>query len=135
LRAEVEMQNLEAGPELDLAVIQQVLGWERTHGWNIPEWGCREGWHDPKRHPKEGGPLVGPDFSPSTDIAAAWRVVEKIHSRALTVEIEAHHDGETAVKVMGYLDGDLHGWVEFPPVWAKTASEAICRAALAAFAR
>ena len=63
------MIDMKPGPELDALVAERVMGWEARQG----VLGCEV--------PPRGVPLgMGgwPTWSPSTDIAAAWEVVEKL---------------------------------------------------------
>ena len=62
--------------ELDALVAEKVMGWERRGGAWVPE-----KWDDPSSLPP-GVITTQPHFyfwKPSTDIAAAWMVVEKMN--------------------------------------------------------
>lgn len=63
-------------------------------------------------------------FRPSTDIAAAWEVVEKMSEQWPQYQLAKIEDGWS---VMWGFDG--YGW---PEATGKTAPEAICKAALLA---
>jgi hypothetical protein len=74
-----EILSMEAGRELDALVAEQVMGWKReTYSFN--------NWRDGKVESMELSGLMGPDGLRevdqfpfySTDIAAAWEVVEKL---------------------------------------------------------
>jgi len=77
------MTTHKAGPELDTLIAEKVMGWEVVAQY-------------PKDCPDHGlyvmlasGKLWnrGGEWSPSTDIAAAWNVVEKFFSRCVSVSI------------------------------------------------
>ena len=138
----MDYSTMEAGPEMDALVAERVMGFRRSigdiaGGWlRLDEKNRRvwSGWLDrePTFHEGEDGytyqkPLAlmgGARFAPSTDIAAAWEVVEKV---ALC----------WAVNITGALTGwyVTFGNVEQPNRtymgYAGTVSLAICRAALA----
>ena len=132
--------DLPAGRELDALVAEKVMGWRIT-AWNDGEpWGNREVF--PPFEPINGIPAdcdcishseAGEPPHYSTDIAAAWEVVEKLWDEDFHVQFQLVHQ-VTAGK-----------WrVEFPTrkvphhnyvfAHADTASLAICRAALKAVA-
>ena len=109
---------MEAGPELDALVAERVMGWTRND---------KGFWFKPgKRHNWNHDGLDPPPYS--TDIAAAWEVVEKIKSlpagidilvRANCVAIDLHMFDMADGLVKDIEAGD-----------ATTAPLAICRAAL-----
>lgn len=123
------------GRVLDAAVAERVMG--LTLG--EPDWPCWRSYDDgslnphqipararddDERHPvtiTDGYREVVPFFS--TDIAAAWQVVERLR---LTVG----YAGNAGWYAGPGEDGDWDCWSYFAV--AQTASEAICRAALAA---
>ena len=118
------MSELNAGHELDALIAEKVMGfavklWPHTDRLFVAERG-------------NGTQILLPAYS--TDIAAAWEVVEKLgerfHARLLTPFIRS---------------GDNHYWCGFTPLGmtgfngrpdyeavAETAPLAICRAALKA---
>lgn len=136
---EEQIRVMPAGRELDRAVAQGVFGLpERTLDDPCPNCGgemrncgirarcfnCDEWIHAPYR-----------DYS--TDIAAAWDVVEKMHARGWLFHVLAMVDG-WVVNAREYAlppDGDWQkamntpGFVQEP---GDTAPETICRAALSA---
>ncbi|MCK9361710.1 hypothetical protein M0Q28_05840 [Patescibacteria group bacterium] len=128
--------TMEAGREMDALVAEKVMGWkawEETRGeythvvWQRP--GDREPWYgsrDWQRHVGRYRPLVKYDprrhiergLSPfSTDISAAWKVVEKMGNfKLLRTDITRDH----------WFCEFNGGWGAYAP----SAPLAICRAAL-----
>ena len=98
---------MQPGRELDALIAEKVMG-QNTRGLSgCGSWGCGCS-SDPYPHlPKY-----------SEDIAAAWRVVEKLDGTYEPV-IERHGPGWTA-------------WFDSNQAWADTAPLAICLAALKA---
>ena len=118
---------MNAGRELDALVAEKVMGYYKATPESIGR-GVRC-WN------KEGD-CATTEFSPSTDIAAAWEVVEK-----LTKNLHEVKDGEWVLDRLGYLDGQYRCWfamnVSDDVRWdifaeADTAPLAICLAALKA---
>ena len=121
----------EAGRDLDARVAVEVMGWtladRRAMGWGDgpPVWITGESSDDPNSSP------TWQDFRPSTDIAAAWEVVENLADAGWLVEVsgKACHPGQWCAHVIS-VDGEhLHDAV------ADTAPLAICLASLSALAR
>ncbi len=116
---------MEAGPDLDRMVAERVMGWHIAP-WEDETDGGLE-WKDALGHymaPYSSGQNPKWRWSPSTDIAAAWRVVEHITRVPRTV-VEARQAANTAFAI----------WWDHANLWAHTASEAalaISRAALQA---
>lgn len=116
-------EEMEAGATLDAAIAERVMGWTRGPGKYEGEF-----WH----RQVEGSPWQTADvqtWSPSTDIAAAWQVVEALHARNTIFELCIHH---------GQLEGGLYA-VSVTVTGAAghayggkgaSAPLAICRAAL-----
>lgn len=137
--AKVDYDNLEQGRALDVLVAEKVMGWkvlkvpDHTHtkerAWFATEW-----------HNKEvQGPgdrlLWTPDnhsygwfkfWQPSTDIVAAWEVVEKLNELGYDVEINSATD----VCTVGVLWYDNRGWKYGNYTEARSVAHAICIAAL-----
>ena len=118
-----EILNMEPGLELDRLVAEWVMGWKEEHieddRWHInANFWCRG---------NEIGPQVQ-KWSPSTDIAAAWEVVEKLASQGIMVVIESQGPLNNIYKVLFYRWGTntIVGMAE------GNICEAICRAALLA---
>jgi len=131
---------LKAGRELDALVAEKVMGW---HDPQDPEW---NGWKDcglliwqdsmirprdkPPVNSKAGWMAYGvvdrvPAFS--TDIAAAWEVVEKLHQRFPTIHLSLGAPNQRwYCSFFGTVD-DKGSALE-----ADTAPLAICLAALKA---
>ena len=111
--------ELVAGRELDAMIAERVMGWEPYSGGYY--YG-KDGHLLACMAPNDSG---APHFSPSTDIAAAWLLVERaIHSGlSFSIWADGHIDG-----------GNLHAnWGGYKnEAVASTAPLAICGAALAA---
>lgn len=101
--------QMPAGPELDAIIAEKVMGWKRVPG---TESGA---WMDPCTNDGRMG-----SWSPSTDIAAAWEVVEKLKLSLIPTN-------------KGWIVSQHHLF-EGPFGEDETAPLAICRAALAAIA-
>lgn len=108
---------MEAGRELDALAAEKVMGW--TVQLIVGPQDAFEEWRDPR------GWRYGPEPKPySTDIAAAWQVVEQMQGRELT-----------DIAVSWDIRDDKWCWVaRFGRTerTGYTAPTAICRAALAA---
>lgn len=113
------MGDWAAGPALDAAVARRVMGWAEyahDHAPDAPHWHKPEG--------VELGPWeVMPAFS--TDIAAAWQVVERLVEQGWTVDVEVHSDH---TETLCYRWEPDVAYCQFVP----TAPLSICLAALAA---
>lgn len=109
----MDIDKLEAGPELDALVAEKVMGWN-VHFVEPELRNGREHWRDPVHNTL----YLPSQWCPSGDIAAAWEVVEKVvpgpqgFNLYLSSAWQASFAGGTAV--------------------ARTAPLAICRAALKA---
>ena len=101
----------QAGPETDALVAEKVMGWRHDLHLSLTH---AEDWR------LTGRRVAGSDWSPTTDIAAAWEVVKTMD--AWDWQLTSHGEGVTMVI---YKD---EGGFE---VMAETASLAICRVALA----
>ena len=76
-----QILSMEAGPELNELVAVHVMGWEKCRDGD--RWACNGKELGPDHATAKGdglGDYYYPDeeWSPSSDIAAAWEVVEKI---------------------------------------------------------
>lgn len=120
------MTDLEAGPEMDRMIATKVMGWERGKDYGEFRWGrpfvdhSIEWWMDFDDCP----------FSPSTNIAHAWEVVDKMGNIVLFRGEDRWHCAE-----MSYDDGFGDNWIDTPisgHASADTAGLAICRCALKA---
>lgn len=121
------MTDLKPGPELDALVAEKVMGWKRLESPS----GDYAPWEDDKGKRRNtwvaarsfAGLL---EWSPSTDIAAAWEVVEKLNESVLFVTVELK-PGSGARALCQIIDiskqlRSIH--------YGESAPEAICRAAL-----
>jgi hypothetical protein len=119
----IETKELKAGPELDTLVAEKVMGWQRFRLAQLPYGPEFWGGDDPDAE----GPFVHA-WKPSTDIAAAWQVVERFRDK------RRHLAGE--IFIIPYEGiyrchlNDADGMRTTAD--ADTAPLAICRAALAA---
>lgn len=122
-----KIDNLEAGPELDALVAEKVMGCNLIPHTNEKfgmTCGCRDKQH---RHYEES--LDDLLNAYSTDIAAAWKVVEKLQKEALIIVVDisdADPPIECCVETRGYSENNGARWVAS----AATAPLAICRASL-----
>jgi len=110
-RNDAVQDDLAVGPELDVEVAEKVMGWEQDAPGSI--W-----WRVGQRL------IEVPPFS--TDISAAWQVVEHMRRRGRFVQITCPVGDEIAVDIEGPRGETLES------SWAETAPLAICRAALKA---
>lgn len=139
-----EIDELQAGPELDALIAERVMGWVKV------EWDGVYYWRDPAIDDSHTGRVadsrssVGDlledlkPWSPSTDIAAAWEVVEKLCESAFddreifSLEATFEENGEAWEKVwdcvVGSSDAHKDGWG-----FGHMPEIAICLAALRAF--
>lgn len=128
-----------AGRELDALVAEKVMGCRVQHwsGYNSPgtyRCGCGVVCAYPHGVKDREGQLDGDLAYYSTDIAAAWEVVEKLRERGLHLDINNRQACD------GVDDMGGAWWAEFASAdyavggqaFADTAPLAICRAALAA---
>lgn len=119
-------KNLEipAGPDLDRLVAERVMGFTDIRKMN----GCD--WYSATREGRADRVLVGSDsargFAPSTDIAHAWEVVERMEQRRLELGLWRYLDA--------YWEAEFVVTEREPSGEAKadTAPLAICLAALKA---
>lgn len=139
-----EIKKMEAGPEMDALVAVMVMGWvrpEKGKFWANPR--AKEdsedyytGWF---QHSVSFG---GPVFRPSTEIVAAWPVVEKFRQAQQKVKIIGGewYDGGAyqciiydAIGDIIAVGKDIHKHGEIEGGWNEpSAPLAICRAALLA---
>ena len=125
-----EIMNMKPGRELDALAAEKVMGWRKK---TFPGGGGGfTAWVDENEKVMK---LISNStmsetcyrcdyFRPSTDIAAAWEVVEKMSEQWPQYQLAKIEDGWS---VMWGFDG--YGW---PEATGKTAPEAICKAALLA---
>jgi hypothetical protein len=125
----MSVDELPAGPELDRLVAEMVMGWQ--WGKNRIDAGM-DAFGDWREAHEVEGPIRNPGgyfvrhWSPSTDIAHAWEVVERMSE--LGNPLRHLSDGRSRI---GYFfarfgDSTEGNWP------AETAPLAICRAAIVA---
>ena len=132
-----QIENMLAGREIDLAIAQEFTGSDiydaiewREWAWKYNELSYPCGFYD------EFGVFIvtaegtmGKYFSPSTDIAAAWDVVEKLNSICIWVSVS----NKMTNSLQGFVcEFSKTYYEEVDIVEAETAPLAICRAALIA---
>lgn len=122
------MSELNAGRELDALVAERVMGLTsfKHDGYDGECAKCGFEWDPHRGGPGTACPIPDPY---STDIAAAWEVVEKLcaSGKGFTLEHPGFSPGTP----------DIHVFASFgmsPYMVAETAPLAICRAALKAVA-
>lgn len=122
-----EIEKLNAGRQIDLLVAQQVMGWQletdQAEIKRLDKYLFRDKdkrwWHNP-----EGGWRFDPP-NYSTDIVAAWQVVEKMNIRGQALFlIQSLSDNNVAF--------DEPGTTEPSYISDKSVSGGICKAALLA---
>lgn len=112
------IETLPAGRELDAIVAEKVMGWCRGSEASSGEW---------QRH--DGMLAELPKFS--TDIAAAWQVVEKLRPDDIFLTISALPDGDYECAAQNEI-GETLKLADSACVKAGSAPLVICRAALLA---
>ena len=141
------MSQMEAGRELDALIVEKVMGWAWFRHTCIA--GGKRYWArslfipDHNVEPFDGGygienvPAVGdetvaimnaPNYS--TDIAAAWQVVEKMRERGWHFLLMVSHESGMAIASF-YLGPHDRSDLSATEEW-QNAPRAICRAALKA---
>lgn len=132
------IDTMPAGRELDALVAEKVMGWYR-----VGTMWCQgaNSYAAPAEDLEIENPPKTKPWSPSTDIAAAWEVVEKIKAVDLRSKtgidfpdecMTVAWDRSTKEWAAGFhaIDGYDAGWVAGTRATADTAPLAICRAAL-----
>ena len=114
------------GRELDALIAEKVMGFVWRRGWGGP-WKMLVSPTDAEDCPPiQGDEGIAADYARfvprySTDLAAAWLVVEKLTPRFYVCVERVHRSGDA-----------WNAWVGRSNVAASSAPLAICRAALAA---
>lgn len=108
--------ELAAGPDLDALIAGRVMGWSRREDYYYT------GPPGPKAFTHVGQCSVQ-DFRPSTDMAMAWRVVEKLAARQLYLILSTTPAGSVGVTF-------ARAHVSQGGAVAASAPLAICQAAL-----
>jgi hypothetical protein len=113
------IEELQAGPELDWSMAENVMGWHV--GPVDDDWLTAANEHT--------GYTKGTCFSdfpvwrPSTGIAAAWQVVERLREKGIAITVSTMGPrGQTSAF-------PTQNGMQSPMTWADTAPLAICRAA------
>lgn len=121
-----DISTMPAGPELDRMVAEKVMGWEPWQTaaglkyWMIDKYVKRSASIQAEENP----PWHYPVFLPSTNIAHAWEVVERITMP------QPIRPGQTLPPNTQFM-----GWWNRANLWAESGPDAahrICRAALLA---
>lgn len=128
------INEMEAGPELDVLVAEQVMGWtyrsDNPVNMECPEVAEPGWWHSPEWQDGDWECAsclfkYQSDVMPrySSDIAAAWKVLEKLVEMKKGACVHGYSADEWACSYSKRV-----GVVQF--IQADTAQLAICRAAL-----
>mgnify|MGYP001561309207 CR=1 FL=1 len=115
----MNIDTMQAGPEMDALVATKVMGWSRD------SWAETEGWEAGVRftgHWKEAPTALQFAFRPSTNIAHAFEVMEKVGGMTLTQYGDRWACAAEREPMLEMMDMR----------YGETAPLAICRAALAA---
>ena len=123
-----EIDALEPGRKLDMLVAEQVMGWLVDPIFRIYAGADREMLHCNE-------PPIGSKkkrWSPSTSIAAAWEVVEKLQLSIIPNNIGTKW--EAGIWHDDDIDSYHHGFYTSDSAFCDTAPHAICLAALKAIA-
>jgi hypothetical protein len=121
-------EGLQAGPELDAFMAEEIMGWERNRGQMVPGSGETDMvWQDEywkvKGHPLGGVSMKA--WKPSTDIAAAWELWQML-TREAALFLES---GPGAYCRVFSLESDFGELSTLTIAEANDAPLAICRAA------
>lgn len=117
---------MKAGRELDALVGQKVMGWTRAYDRRLKgEW-----WSAPED--PQGFYADFPEWS--TDISAAWVVVEKMRERGFWFRMSTPFSLKGTTLFGGFTSHNSTGWNGRPDYGhaAESAPEVICLAALKA---
>lgn len=112
-----DIMNMTPGRELDALVAEKVMGWKERVDFDC----IVEDTDVLIRY--EPFSMEVREFHPSTDISAAWEVVEKIVSKGFSIQLDFEGDDYAF-----WINSGTRKLYEY----GKTAPEAICRAALLA---
>jgi len=128
---------MEEGQALDVLIAERIMGWRRGKGGAICGAGYESSsyWYDAedrRRDPCTTDIFANMcEWSPSTDIAAAWAVVEQMQQRGYSFCLYDYHrvDATPRNEVWHAIFINYEG---SPAACAKTTPLAICKAALKA---
>lgn len=132
---------MEAGRELDALIAEKVMGWKRM-SYMEAEPGCKYPsperitgyWHSldlkEQRRAEDCDDYYSPEdaWSPSTDIASAWEVVEKMGRHEISIHMRSDSNTDCVTKRYYLMDYTCRALL----AEAETAPHAICLAALKA---
>jgi hypothetical protein len=124
-----DIERMGAGKETDVEILVRIFGYPRKKIF-VPEWaeGSTEFYYIPSGKPKRTHMIDAqpvPLFSDS--ISAAWLIVRHLKAKGLGVSIDDFSDVAGCSILAPVKDGC---WEAVAMVRAKTAPEAICKAAL-----
>ncbi len=130
-----EILKLEANSETDALIAVSVMGWRRM-SWEkaygqvgrttlTPYWHSQDGKHAANVEDDDDYDCPQDGWHPSSDIVAAWEVVEKLKKRPV-ICLNVWHDDSGWCCSLNFIGG------RYDAVRADTAPLAICRAALLA---
>lgn len=127
----MNIDDMQAGPEIDALIAVEVMGWTKCGG-GAPSFQYFRG---------SGSDIAGIalltakaghlSWSPSTDIAHAWQVVERLRDAGINLSIEPRGLTEREWHV-GDCGDSYEGDEWKHAAWNASATLAICRAALKA---
>lgn len=138
-----QIERMEAGREMDVLIAEKVMGWRRMtykeanpkNSHYATDLRLTGRWHDSDgnatQQAEDCDDYYQPEFawSPSTDIAAAWQVVEKIKSIDPLYAFAVMFEGKSWEA--GIYDSGYNTSFDYDrSATATTAPLAICRAAL-----
>ncbi|MNW43611.1 hypothetical protein D3C74_208160 [compost metagenome] len=115
-----EILAMEPGEAMDTLILDEVLKWEKRQMW----WGETRWVVDRKTNDGKDIHVDLELFSPSTDISAAWEVVEKLQESHLYIDIRTCADFYE-VWITIHREGNQTETFASPKL-----PEAICKAAL-----
>jgi len=116
-----EILRMEAGPELDRLIAERVMGWKAGADFFVADGKIS------RIHRATSGTAVSELWSPSTDIAAAMEVVNKLLSRYNISIYSGRYPIRWFVQIVAVEDWETKALVE-----DENLPLAICRAALLA---
>ncbi|XEC97024.1 hypothetical protein AB6A23_11065 [Paenibacillus tarimensis] len=82
-----EIMNMRPGRELDALIAEKVMGWEKRY---LPMTD-KEYWFNPNSEDPVSMPWLD-EWNPSTDIAAAFEVMEELQSSHLYIDVRTCAD-------------------------------------------
>lgn len=116
-----EIMEMEPGNVLNTLIAEKVMNWYVSEG----EYSGKKYWNDENDY----SPYAVADFKPSTDISAAWEVVEKVQKQlSLDFSLRRHIHQFEMKWISHFYDIDI----DPIRVVSTTAAECICKSALIA---